>query len=120
MRTSRAAGNPRRPTVIQLRDKTQDRGRLLPIASEMKQVCAETGALFFINDYLDLALASKADGLHVGQTDLPVATRVQLVPLDMLVGCSVYKPEQAVKAQADGADYVAVAALFSPPRARSL
>lgn len=107
-------------TVIQLRDKTHDRGRLLPIASEMKQVCAETGAFFFINDYLDLALAAKADGLHVGQTDLPVATVRKLVPLDMLVGCSVYKPEQAVKAQADGADYVAVGAIFPTPSKESV
>jgi thiamine-phosphate pyrophosphorylase len=107
-------------TIIQLRDKTMDRGRLLPIAQSMKQVCEENGALFFVNDYLDLALAMRADGLHVGQTDLPVAVVRKLVPLDMLVGCSVYNVEQAVKAIADGADYVAVGALFPTPSKQSV
>lgn len=107
-------------TVIQLRDKTMDRGKLLPIAQEMKQACAEAGALFFINDYLDLALAVQADGLHVGQTDLPVAIVRKLVPLDMLVGCSVYNAEQAVKAEVDGADYVAIGALFPTPSKESI
>ena len=107
-------------TIVQLRDKTMDRGRLLPIAQAMKQVCEGNGALFFINDYLDLALAVQADGLHVGQTDLPVAVVRKLVPLDMLVGCSVYNVGQAVKAQADGADYVAVGALFPTPSKESV
>jgi thiamine-phosphate pyrophosphorylase len=107
-------------SIIQLRDKTMDRGKLLPIAREMKQACAEAGVLFFINDYLDLALAVEADGLHVGQTDLPVATVRKLVSLDMLVGCSVYNAEQAMKAEADGADYVAVGALFPTPSKESV
>ena len=107
-------------TVIQLRDKTMDRGKLLPIAQAVKQACAENGALFFVNDYLDLALAVQADGLHVGQTDLPVAVVRKLVPLDMLVGCSVYNVAQAVKAQAEGADCVAVGALYPTPSKESV
>jgi thiamine-phosphate pyrophosphorylase len=106
--------------VIQLRDKTHDRGELLPIALEMKQTCQEGKALFFINDYTDLALAAKADGVHIGQTDLPVAVVRKLVPLDMLIGCSVYDVKQAIKARAEGADYVAVGAIYPTPTKESV
>jgi len=101
--------------VIQLRDKMLDHGQLLPIAQEMKQLCADNNVLFIVNDYLDIALAVKADGLHVGQTDLPVSIIRKLVPMDMLIGCSVDTVAQAKKAQADGADYVAVGAIFPTP-----
>jgi thiamine-phosphate pyrophosphorylase len=102
-------------SVIQLRDKTLDHGKLLPVAQAMKQVCTENGVLFIINDYLDLALVVKADGLHVGQTDLPVSVVRKLVPIDMIVGCSVDTASEAKKAQAEGADYVAIGAIFPTP-----
>ena len=101
--------------IIQLRDKMLDHGQLLPIAQEMKQLCAENNVLFIVNDYLDIALAVQADGLHVGQTDLPVSVVRKLVPMDMLIGCSVDTVAQAKIAQADGADYVAVGAIFPTP-----
>jgi thiamine-phosphate pyrophosphorylase len=105
--------------VIQLRDKTHDRGELLPVALEMKKVCARENVLFIINDYLDLAMAVGADGIHVGQTDLPVSVVRKLAPMDMLVGCSVVNVEQALKAQEDGADYVAPGAIFPTPTKES-
>jgi thiamine-phosphate pyrophosphorylase len=101
--------------IIQLRDKMLDHGQLLPIAQEMKQLCAENDVLFIVNDYIDVALAVQADGLHVGQTDLPVPIIRKLVPMDMLIGCSVDTVAQAKKAQADGADYVALGAIFPTP-----
>jgi thiamine-phosphate pyrophosphorylase len=101
--------------IIQLRDKIHDRGELLPIAKEMKKVCAESGALFIINDFFDLAMAVEADGVHVGQTDLPVATVRKFTSMGMLIGCSVYNSEQAIKAQNEGADYIAVGAIFPTP-----
>lgn len=102
-------------SVIQLRDKMLDHGQLLSVAQAMKKLCTENGVLFIINDYLDLALAVKADGLHVGQTDLPVPVLRKLVPMDMIVGCSVDTAREAKKAQAEGADYVAVGAIFPTP-----
>lgn len=102
-------------TIIQLRDKILDHGQLLPLAQEMKRLCAENNALFIMNDYLDVALAVQADGLHVGQTDLPVTVVRKLVPMDMLIGCSVDTVAQARKAQAEGADYVAIGAIFPTP-----
>ncbi len=101
--------------VIQLRDKILDHGQLLPVAQEIKQLCAENNVLFIMNDYLDIALAVQADGLHVGQTDLPVTVIRKLVPMDMLIGCSVDTVTQARKAQAEGADYVAIGAIFPTP-----
>jgi thiamine-phosphate pyrophosphorylase len=101
--------------IIQLRDKILDHVQLLPIAQEMKKLCAENNTLFIMNDYLDIALAVQADGLHVGQTDLPVPIVRKLVPMDMLIGCSVDTVTQARKAQAEGADYLAVGAIFPTP-----
>jgi len=68
--------------------------------------------LFIINDYLDLAMAVDADGLHIGQEDLPLPVIRRELPIDKIVGCSVTTPSQAAKAQAEGADYIAVGSIF--------
>jgi hypothetical protein len=65
-----------------------------------------------VNDHVDLALAVDADGVHLGQKDLPVAVVRRLVPPDMMVGCSTNNPDEARRAEADGADYVSVGRLF--------
>jgi len=101
--------------TIQLRDKLGSKGDLLPVARELKALCAEHDVLFIINDYLDLALAADADGLHVGQEDLPVSTARKLLPIDKIVGCSVTTVAQAVAAAASGADYVAVGSMYPTP-----
>ena len=59
--------------LIQLRDKTREKGLQLPVAGALQALCRERGALFIVNDHVDLALAAGADGVHVGQKDLPVA-----------------------------------------------
>lgn len=98
--------------VIQLRDKFTAKAELLPIAQQLKKLCAEKDALFIVNDHLDIALAAKADGLHLGQGDLPVSITRRLLPMDMIVGCSVNTVEQAKAAEADGADYIAVGSMY--------
>ena len=98
--------------LIQLRDKTREKGLQLPIAQALQALCREAGALFFINDHVDLALAVAADGVHLGQKDLPVPVVRGLVPREMLVGCSTNNPDEARRAEADGADYVSVGRLF--------
>ena len=65
-----------------------------------------------MNNHVDLALAVDADGVHVGQKDLPVSVVRRLVPREMIVGCSTNNPEEARRAEADGADYVSVGRLF--------
>ena len=101
--------------IIQLRDKTTLKKDLLPIAQALKNLCTEKNALFIVNDNLDIALAVGADGLHIGQEDLPVNAARKLVPMDMLIGCSVLNVEQAKQAVADGADYLGVGAIYPTP-----
>jgi thiamine-phosphate pyrophosphorylase len=101
--------------TIQLRDKFSSKRDLLTIARQLKKLCAEHEVLFIINDYLDLALAADADGLHLGQEDLPVKLARRLLPIDKIVGCSVTTVAQATAAEADGADYVAVGSMYPTP-----
>jgi thiamine-phosphate pyrophosphorylase len=98
--------------VIQLRDKTTEKKRLLPLARELQALCREKKALFILNDYLDIALAAETDGLHIGQSDLPVEVARRLLPPDKILGCSVDTGEQARAAEAAGADYIAAGCIF--------
>lgn len=98
--------------TIQLRDKVQNRKELITVARQMKELCSERETLFIMNDYLDIALASDADGLHLGQDDLPVKAARGLLPPGKIIGCSTTSPELAIAARADGADYIAVGAIY--------
>ena len=98
--------------VIQLRDKQSYKGELLPIAQGIKELCAKSGVLFIVNDYLDLALAVDADGLHLGQKDLPVHIARRELPIDKIIGSSVTTVSRAIEMRDEGADYVAVGSMF--------
>jgi len=98
--------------TIQLRDKTQSKTALLPIAQQLSALCAEHHVLFVMNDYLDVALAVDADGLHLGEDDLPVAVARRLLPIDKILGISARTVEKAIAARAGGADYIAVGSMF--------
>jgi thiamine-phosphate pyrophosphorylase len=98
--------------VIQLRDKQSKKGELLIVAQKLKELCSQAGVLFIINDYLDLAMAVDADGLHIGQEDLPLPVVRRELPIDKIVGCSVTTVSQVTKAQNEGADYIAVGSIF--------
>jgi thiamine-phosphate pyrophosphorylase len=99
--------------IIQLREKTMLRKDLLPVARTLRQICAEMKVLFIVNDYLDIALDVKADGLHVGQDDLPVAAARRLLRPDQLLGCSAGTVAEALAAQSAGADHIAVGSVFA-------
>jgi thiamine-phosphate pyrophosphorylase len=98
--------------VIQLRDKHNKKRELLSVAQRLRELCSQAGVLFIINDYLDLALAVNADGLHIGQEDLPMSVVRGELPIDRVIGCSVATVSQATKAQTEGADYIAVGSMF--------
>ena len=98
--------------VLQLRDKTSDKGDLLPVARRLRTLCDEHGALFIVNDAADVALLGDAHGLHVGQRDLPVAEVRRVLGPQQLLGRSNNTVEEAMESQANGADYVAVGAVY--------
>ena len=99
-------------TIIQLRDKISNRKELLPIARQLRTLCAEHNVLFIIDDYLDIALETDADGLHVGQEDLPIKIARKWLPADKILGGSAETVELALAAQSDGADYIGVGAIY--------
>lgn len=99
-------------SVIQLRDKKRDRADVLASARRMRDACAPAEVSLIVNDYLDITVAARADGLHLGQCDLPVAEARRLLPIDRLIGRSTNTLEQAQQAEADGADYVAVGSIY--------
>jgi len=99
--------------MIQLREKEWPSGRVLPLAEKLRAACAAAGATFIVNDRVDLALAVVADGVHLGQDDLPARAARPLLRPGMILGISTHSVEQARAAQADGADYVAVGSMFA-------
>ncbi len=101
--------------LIQLRDKSSAKKEIVAMALAIKKLCAESGALLIINDHLDMALACDADGLHLGQQDLPVQIARTLLPVGKLIGCSVANVEEAKKAKEDGADYLGYGAVYATP-----
>ncbi len=98
--------------VVQLRDKLLSKKELLAIAQQLKRLCTEHNVLFIINDYLDIALAADADGLHLGQNDLPIKVARQLLPVDRILSCSVTTVAQATTAESEGVDYIAVGSIY--------
>ena len=104
--------------LIQLREKEWPSGRVLPLAERLRARCAAAGATFIVNDRVDLAVAAGADGVHVGQDDLPARAARPLLRAGMILGVSTHSVAQARAAQADGADYVAVGSMF-PTRSKA-
>jgi len=99
-------------TLIQWRDKRRDKGEQLPIMRALRELCDRYLALLIANDHVDLALAARADGVHLGQLDLPVAAVRKIVPPGFIIGCSTNNAGEARQAEEDGADYVAVGRVF--------
>ena len=99
--------------MVQLREKTWPSGRLLPLAHRLRERCRRAGVTFIVNDRVDLAVAVEADGVHVGQEDLPARVARPLLRTGMLLGVSTHNVEQARAARDDGADYVAVGSMFA-------
>ncbi len=100
--------------ILQYREKpgTKDRKTMLEECEKIRKITADAHVPFIINDFLDIAMIIGADGVHMGQTDLPVTAVKQLAP-QLLVGCSTHSPAQAARAIADGADYIGVGPLFA-------
>lgn len=97
--------------VLQLRDKVSSGGALLERALLLAKLCREHGALFIVNDRVDIALASGADGVHLGPNDLPVPVARELGP-NLMIGGSANTLARARELVAAGVDYLGVGALY--------
>lgn len=98
--------------IIQLREKKASGKEFLRLAKEMKTLCETYNAVCIVNDRLDIALLSGADGVHVGQDDLPVEEIRKILDERIIVGVSVKNVEEAIEAERKGASYVAVSPVF--------
>lgn len=99
-------------TMVQLREKELSSLDFYWQAIKIKQITDSYHIPLIINDRVDIAMAVRADGVHIGQHDIPAAAVRKMIGKDMLVGVSVSTVEQAIKAQQDGADYLGVGAMF--------
>ena len=99
--------------IVQLREKALDDAAFLAEARRIVPLCRALGAVSIINDRVDIALASGADGVHVGQEDKAAARARAALGPDRLVGVSVHNVDEALAAQAAGADYLGVGAAFA-------
>ncbi len=97
--------------LVQLREKHLDDGALFALAREWRARTRAADAVFIVDDRVDIALAADADGVHLGQSDLPIAVARELAP-ELLIGASSHTPDEAMAAQEAGADYVNIGPVF--------
>ncbi len=100
-------------SVVQIREKDCSGKEFLQIAKSVKEITKRYNVPLIINDRVDVAIAVGADGVHVGQDDLPCAIVRSMVGEDMIIGVSASSLTEALKAQQDGADYIGVGAMFA-------
>jgi thiamine-phosphate pyrophosphorylase len=101
--------------LVQYRAKEADDALRFRQARALQQICARQGALFLVNDRVDLALAVEADGVHLGQGDLPPAVARRLLGPERLIGRSTHSLDQLRQAVSDGCDYVGVGPVYATP-----
>lgn len=100
---------------VQLRAKRESTREMLDLAHRLREETRRAGALLFVNDRVDVALAAGADGAHLGEDDLPVEVARGIVPAGFLLGMSVDTPSGAEAAERAGADYVGVGPVLATP-----
>lgn len=101
--------------IVQYREKAANDDERLRIACQMRDLCHHYNALFIVNDRVDIAAAADADGVHLGQQDLPMAAARQILGPDKLVGRSTTNPAELTRALEEGADYVGVGPVHATP-----
>ena len=99
-------------TVVQVREKTADTLDFYNLALKVKEITTKYNIPLIINDRVDVALAIDADGVHVGQSDMPCNITRELIGKDKILGVSAATIEEAKKAENDGADYIGTGAVF--------
>ncbi|VEP13743.1 Thiamine-phosphate synthase [Hyella patelloides LEGE 07179] len=102
-------------TLVQYRDKSTDDNIRLVKAQQLCKLCHDYGALLLVNDRVDLALAVDADGVHLGQQDIPIALAKEILGNHKIVGRSTTNPDEMQNAIAEGADYIGVGPVYKTP-----
>ena len=97
--------------VVQLREKEMSKNTLYDLALKFRQITNEYDMKLIINDHLDIALATKADGVHLGQDDMPCAPARRIAP-NLIIGISTHNLEEALQAQQDGASNINIGPIF--------
>ncbi|MFP4020203.1 MAG: thiamine phosphate synthase [Halanaerobium sp.] len=98
--------------VIQLREKNLSLREKFKLGQQIKKICSRHNISFIVNDRVDLALALDADGVHLGQSDLPLQSARSILGPDKIIGLSAWQEAEISAAEADGADYLGVGAIF--------
>ena len=101
--------------ILQLRHKQLGRGDLLTLARRLRALSRDAGVLFIVNDHLDLALLSEADGVHLGPDDLSVDSARRVAGDGLLIGASASDPAAGLAAAKSGADYIGCGPAFATP-----
>ena len=101
--------------ILQLREKNMAANKVLELGKKIKQLCVQYDTTFIVNDRVDIAMILEADGVHLGQDDLDIFSAREILGPNAIVGISTHAPEQALKAVADGADYIGVGPVFTTP-----
>jgi len=101
--------------AIQLREKDMPTRELLDMAYWMRELTNEYGAKFFVNDRVDIALAVKADGVHLGRKSIPAHAVREISGDKLLIGISTHSVEEAVQAEKEGADFITLGPIYKTP-----
>lgn len=99
--------------IVQYREKSGETGALYEEALRLAEICRGTTTKFIVNDRIDIALAVDADGVHLGQSDMPYSVARRILGVDKIIGITVHSVDEAVKAENEGADYLGVSPIFS-------
>jgi thiamine-phosphate diphosphorylase len=97
---------------VQYRDKEKSRREIYKEAIRLRRLTKKFNAVFIVNDYADIALAVDADGVHLGQDDLPIREARRIMGKDKIIGISTHSLEQAKEAEKEGADYIGFGPIF--------
>ena len=100
-------------SMVQYLNKTGSTRKLFEEAMKLRLICEEHGVFFIVNDRVDVALAVNADGVHLGQDDMPLSVARELLGNDKIIGVTVHNVKEAIEAELGGADYLGVSPIFN-------
>ena len=98
--------------VVQYRNKNRETRQMYEEAVRLGEICRDSGSIFLINDRVDIALATEADGVHLGQSDMPCLAARKLLGPEKIIGVTVHNLSEALQAESMGADYLGVSPIF--------